>query len=241
VPQLETGGALMAAEGDHVGAALALIQLAEIRLYLADPGGAVELLRRAARLEPPSDAVRIRVAAVLGLALVELGRPGEARAEVAAVIDAAGRLDRQTERMCVDVLGRAALRAGDAATALVHAERATALNRASGQPIFEAAGLTDTAVAMRHLGRADEATDRHAEALRILHQAGEQHRTVRSLLPYAEACLATGDPDAAAPLFQAALDIATAHGVTYLVPAARAGLARVSRPVPGHPNGDRRP
>ena len=64
--------------------------------------------------------------------------------------------------------------------------------------------------------------------MRILEGAGEPHRMVRSLLPYAEACLATGDRDAAARHFQAALEIATAHGLNYLVSAARAGLARVS-------------
>ena len=113
-------------------------------------------------------------------------------------------------------------------TALDLAEQAVALNRATRHPIFEATSLTDAAVALRHLGRAEEATARHAEAIRILERAGEPHRMVRGLLPYAEACLATGDRDAAARHFQAALEIATAHGLSYLVPAARTGLARAS-------------
>jgi tetratricopeptide (TPR) repeat protein/transcriptional regulator with XRE-family HTH domain len=234
VAELEAARALMAAEGDLVAEAITLLQLAEIRLYTGETEGAVELLHQAVALQPPSEAVRVRVRTGLGLALLQLGQLGEAREVVSEVIETARGLDRQTERMCVDVLGRAALGLGDAGTALDFAEQAVALNRLTGNPIFEAASLTDTAVALRHLGRAEEAAVRHAEAVRILERAGEPHRTVRSLLPYAEACLATGDPDEAARHFQAALEIATAHGLTYQVPAARAGLARVSRPVPGH-------
>jgi tetratricopeptide (TPR) repeat protein/transcriptional regulator with XRE-family HTH domain len=229
VPELVAARVLMAAEGDLVGEAVTLEQLAEIRLYAADAEGAVELLRQATALLPPrAAAARVRVCTGLGQALVQRGEYGEAREVVSEVIETARGLDRQKERMCLDVLGRAALGLGDAQTALGFAEQAVALNRATRHPIFEATSLTDTAVALRHLGRTDEATARHAEVMRILERAGEPHRMVRSLLPYAQACLATGDRDAAARHFQEALEIATAHGLNYLVSAARAGLARVS-------------
>ncbi|MER6144951.1 tetratricopeptide repeat protein [Streptomyces sparsogenes] len=208
---------------------MALLQLAEIRVYTADAEVAVQLLRQATALLPPGEAAaRVRVCAGLGQALVQLGKYGEAREAVSQVLETARQLDRQTERMCLEVLGRAAFGLGDVQTALDFAEQAVALNRATRHPIFEAASLTDTAVALCHLGRAEEATARHAEAIRILERAGEPHRMVRSLLPYAEACLATGDRDAAARHFQAALEIARAHGVHYLVPMAFSGLARVS-------------
>ncbi|MGI5152922.1 ATP-binding protein [Plantactinospora sp. CA-294935] len=229
VPELEAARVLMAAEGDVVSEAITLLQLAEIRVYAGDAEGAVELLRQATVLVPPGEAaVRVRVCTGLGQALVQLGKYGEAREAVSEVIEIARGLDRQTERMCLEVLGRAALGLGDARTALDLAEQSVALNRATRHPIFEAASLTDTAIALRHLGRAEEAVARHAEAVRILERAGEPHRVVRSLLPYAEACLATGDRDAAARHFQAVLEIATAHGLDYVVPAARAGLARLS-------------
>ncbi|WP_078871854.1 ATP-binding protein [Streptomyces sp. NRRL S-337] len=229
VAELEVARVLMAEEGDIVGEAITLEQLAEVRLYAADAEGAVELMRQAtAMLSPRETAARVRVRAVLGQALVQLGKYGEAREVVSEVIETARGLDRQKERVCLDVLGRAALGLGDARTALDHAERAVALSRATRHPIFEAASLTDTAVALRHLGRAEEATARHAEAMRILERAGEPHRMARGLLPYAQACLATGDRDAAAQHFTAALEIATAHGLTYLVSAADTGLARMS-------------
>ncbi|MFJ9721278.1 tetratricopeptide repeat protein [Streptomyces sp. NPDC101209] len=94
--------------------------------------------------------------------------------------------------------------------------------------MFEAVSLTDVAVALRHLGRVEEATARHAEAVRILERVGEPHWMARSRLSYAQSCLATGDRHAAARHFRAALEIATAHGVNYLTPVARSGLARVS-------------
>ncbi|MGW3206850.1 ATP-binding protein [Streptomyces sp. NPDC001135] len=229
VPELEAARVLMAAEGDIVGEAITLLQLAEIRLYVADAESAVELLRQATALLPPQEAAaRVQVCTGLGQALVQSGKHGEAHRVVSEVIETARGLDRQKERMCLDVLGRAALGLGDVRTALDCAEQAVALNRATRHPVFEAASLTDTAVALRHLGRAEEATARHAEALRILERTGEPHRMVRSLLPYAEACLAMGDRDAARRHFRTALDIATEHGVTYLACAARSGLARVS-------------
>ncbi|WP_438489902.1 ATP-binding protein [Streptomyces sp. S186] len=238
-PELAAARVLMAAEGDILGEAMALLQLAESRMYCAeaeadtevdtDAEAAVDFLRQAAALLPPREAAaRVRVVTGLGQALVQLGKYGEARETVSEVTETARGLDRQAERMCLDVLGRAALGLGDVRTALDFAEQAVALNRATRHPVFEAASLTDAAVALRHLGRTEEATARHTEALRILERAGEPHRMVRSLLPYAEACLATGDRDAAARHFQAALESATAHGLNYLVPAARAGLARVS-------------
>ncbi|GGN50317.1 tetratricopeptide (TPR) repeat protein/transcriptional regulator with XRE-family HTH domain [Actinoplanes campanulatus] len=230
-PELEAARALMAADGETLGEALTLMQLAEIRVYLDDAESAVALLRDAAGLRPLGDAIRVRVSAGLGQALVHLGRWQDATETIAEVIETARGLDRQTQRMCVDVLGWAALGRGDATTALDFAEQARQLNRATRNPIFEAASLTDVAVALRHLGRVEEATARHDEAVRILHRAGEPHRLVRILIPYARACLATGDPAAAEPHFRAALEIATAHGLDHVLPVARAGL---SRPVPGH-------
>lgn len=235
VPELEAARVLMAEEGDIVGHVLSIEQLAEIRLDTADARGAVELLREAIGLVPPdAAAARVLTQARLGQALVRLGEYGEARAVVSAVLDAARGLDRQRERICLDVLGRAALGDGDAQAALDLAEQAVALNQETGHHIFEATSRTDAAVALRHLGRADEATAMHAEAMRILEAAGERYRMARSLLSYAQGCLATGDPDAAARHFRAVLEVATAAGLGYLVSAARTGLDQVSRTVPGH-------
>ncbi len=230
--ELDAARALMAADGEDRGAAIALLQLAEIRIYLDDAESAAGLLRQAAELRQINDAIRVRVSAGLAQALVHLGRCEEAERTIAEVLGTARGLDRQTQRMCLDVLGRAALGRGDAGRALDLAEQAVEINRQTRNPIYEAASLTDAAVALRHLGRAGEAAARHGEAVRILEPAGEPHRMARSLLPYAQACRETGDPAAAEACFQAALDIATAHGLDHVVPVARAGL---SRPVPGHP------
>lgn len=229
VAELEAAGMLMAAEGDTVGEAIALEQLAEIRLYVGDAEGAVELMHQATTLLSPRDAAaRVRVRTVLGQALVQLGKHTEAREVVLEVLETARGLDGQKERLCLDVLGRAALGLSDALTALAFAEQAVALSRATRHLIFEAASLTDVAVALRHLGRAEEAAAVHGEAVRILERAGEPHRMARNRLRYAGACLAIGDRATAARHFEATLDLATTHGFGYLVPEARAGLARVS-------------
>ncbi|WP_329002272.1 helix-turn-helix domain-containing protein [Kribbella sp. NBC_00709] len=226
--ELEAARVLMAAEGDLVSEAITLMQLAQIREYLADPEGAVELLERATALHAPHEAVRARVRAALGLALVWLGKYARAREAVAEVVEVVDRLDRQTERMCCDVLGQAALGLGEFQEALSFAEQAVALNRATRNSVFEAASLTDVAVVLRHLGRSEEADGKQAEAVRILERVGEPHRLARIQLPYAEACLATGDRVTAACHFQLVLELATGHGLDYLVPEARSGLARAS-------------
>ncbi|KAB1979594.1 tetratricopeptide repeat protein [Streptomyces triticiradicis] len=81
---------------------------------------------------------------------------------------------------------------------------------------------------MRHLGRAEEAATGHTAAVRILERVGEPHRRARSLLAYAEACLATGDKDAAARHFGVALELVTAFALDYLAPKARSGLNQAS-------------
>ncbi|MFB7241799.1 hypothetical protein CW362_00235 [Streptomyces populi] len=226
---LRSAQVLMAEAGDLMGEVLALHQLAESRVYAGDAESAVELLHRAAALLPSHEAaLRARVCGGLGQALVQLGRFDEAREAVSHVFGAARGLDPQTERMCLDVFGWAALGQGDAEAALDFAERSAGTSRTTGHAVFEAMSLTDAAIALRHLGRAEEAATGHAEAVRILERVGEPHWKARSLLAYAEACLATGDKDTAARHFGAALELATALALDHLAPKARSGLAQAS-------------
>ncbi|WP_432879876.1 ATP-binding protein [Kribbella sp. CA-245084] len=229
ISELATCQVLMAAEGDAVGEAMTLFQLGEVREHLADAAGAVELLERAVALVPPhATAVRARLRSSLSNALVRLGKYEAAREIAAELLETTRETDRQTARMCLDVLGRAALGQNDAQVALDFAEQAVAVNQATRHTFFEAVSLTDVAVALLHLGRPEEAATRHAEAVVILELAGEPDRMARVHLPYAEACLATGDRETAARYFQEALDLATAQGLGYLVPEARSGLSRAS-------------
>lgn len=225
VRELQSARELMAAEGDGVGEAMALFQLGELHEY-DDPERAVALLEQAIAVLPAHDtAVRARVRSTLSHALLRLEKYAVARDIAADVLETARANDRQTARMCLDVLGRAALGLGDVQGALDLAEQAVAISRATRHAIFEANSLTDVAIVLLHLGRQAEAAASQAEAVRILEVAGEPDRLVRAHLPYARACLATGDPEMAARHFQEALDVATVHGLDYLVPEARAGLS----------------
>ncbi|MFD7156230.1 ATP-binding protein [Kribbella sp. NPDC059898] len=227
--ELEAACALM--DGDPVGEAMALFQLGETYEH-SDTARALDLMEQAVAVLPPEEAVvRPRVRTTLAHALIRLGKHAAARDLAAEILESVRDRDPQTARMCLDVLSSAALRLGDLHGALDYAEQSVAISQATQHAIFEANSLTDVAVAMLHLGRREEAAAQQAEAVRILELAGEPDRLVRGLLPYADACLATGDPETATRSFQAALDVATAHGLDYLVPVARAGL---SRPVPGH-------
>ncbi|MFD3404026.1 ATP-binding protein [Kribbella sp. NPDC058693] len=227
--ELEDGRVLMAAEGDAVGEAMCLFQQGEVQGELADAEGAVQLLERAVAVVPPHEvAVRARLRASLSHALRSHGDYAAAREIAADVLETTRETDRQTARMCLDVLSQAALDLGDAQTALDLAEQAVDINRETHHAFFEAISLADVAVALLHLGRPEEAAARQAEAIAILELAAEPDRLVRVHLPYAEACLATGNRDTAARHFQEALEIATAHGLDYLAPEARSGLSRAS-------------
>ncbi|MFD8542683.1 ATP-binding protein [Streptomyces sp. NPDC059649] len=228
-PRLEAARVLMAAEGDLDGEALSLMKLGEVRMYTGDAEGGIAVMREAAALPlAPGSAVRLRVYTAIGTALVQLGKYHEAHEIAAERIEAARGLDRQTERMCLDVLGWAALGLGDAEAALDFAEQSAEINRTTRHAVFEAISLTDVAVALRHLGRVEEAAARHAEAVRILERVGEPHWRARSHLSYAESCLTTGHRDAAARHLRTALEIATVNGIDYLVPETRSTLARVT-------------
>jgi tetratricopeptide (TPR) repeat protein len=228
-PELEAARELMAAEGDLVGEAMALFQLGELRETAADAEGAVALMEQAAALLPAHEvAVGARVRSSLCYSLVGSGDYAAAREIAAEVLETVRDSDRQTARMCLDVLGRAALGLGEVETALDFAEQAVAVSQATRHAIFEAISLTDVAVALLHLDRTEEAAVRQAEAVRILERAGEPYQLVRAHLLYAEACAATGSRDTAAPQFKAALELAAAQGLDDLVPEARSGLAGVS-------------
>ena len=227
--ELEKASVLMAAEGDAVGEAMSLFQQGEVQEELGNAERAVELLERAVAVVPPHEvAVRGRLRSSLSHALLSLGDYAAAREVAADVLETARETDRQTARMCLEVLGQAALGLGDAQTALDLAEQAVVLNRVTHHAFFEAISLADVAAALLHLGRVEDAADRHAQAVAMLELAGEPDRLARVHLQFAKACLGTGDRDMAARHFQEVLDLATAHGLDYLAPEAQSGLSRAS-------------
>ena len=91
MPELEAARELMVDGGRHRRRGLALEQLAEIRLYAADSGGAVELLRQASpdccRPGEAAGGVNYLIAHGLGHALVRLGEYGEAHEVVSDVLE----------------------------------------------------------------------------------------------------------------------------------------------------------
>jgi tetratricopeptide (TPR) repeat protein/transcriptional regulator with XRE-family HTH domain len=213
---------------DDVGQALVLGQLAELRMKDGDFRAAIELLRGT----PPDDAFHLATQLRIAHALVQLGEYREAHAIASGVLGAVR--DPQLERQCLDVLGPATLGLGDAETALELATRAVDLGKETGHRLFEAISLSDAAVALRHLGRLDEALARHAEALRIVEEAGERQFVLQILIPYAETRIAAGDRDTAEDYLRTALEGAEALGLRHL-----AALARGVPSRPGTPSQQR--
>ncbi len=105
------------------------------------------------------------------------------------------------------------------------------LSQVTGYRLYEASSLSDVAVALRHLGRLEDALARHAQALKIAEEAGEAQFELGVLIPYAQTCLAAGDREAAAGHYRAALDIATSLGLRHLGAVAGDALAELERPI----------
>jgi len=138
----------------------------------------------------------------LASCLLALDRPAEARARVA--VDTPVSLDAGLQ---LDVLrGRFALEDGDASAALEAAERACRTASRVGSRIWEGIALVDAAMALRRLGRLDEARERCRRAV-------ERFDSIAAFSAAASARLSLAGVEADAGRHQAAI-----HGLEPLVP-----------------------
>ncbi|WP_436775300.1 ATP-binding protein [Yinghuangia sp. YIM S09857] len=106
-----------------------------------------------------------------------------------------------------------------------HLHRALALARADGHMNNEAWCLNCLGVALRRMGRYDEALARHREAFELLDKLFEEHWKVRFLNGYAETCRAAGLTDEAQRLYRHALKAAPEFGYRHEEAQAHEGLA----------------
>ena len=111
--------------------------------------------------------------------------------------------------------------------AAAHLRRALRLAREDGHTHNEAWGLNCLGVALRHMGRYDEALESHRQAFALLDELFEAHWKIHFLDSYAETCRLAGLPDEALRLHREALTLAPAIGYRHKEALAHAGIAAV--------------
>ncbi|MGR4878661.1 tetratricopeptide repeat protein [Streptomyces sp. LARHCF249] len=111
--------------------------------------------------------------------------------------------------------------------AVEHLHRALALAREDGHMNNEAWSLNCLGVALRRMGRYEEALASHREAFALLDELFEDHWKVRFLNGYAETCRLAGLPEEALRLHRQALELAPRLGYRYEEALAHEGIATV--------------
>ncbi|WP_236653229.1 ATP-binding protein [Streptacidiphilus melanogenes] len=113
-----------------------------------------------------------------------------------------------------------------------HLRRAVALARADGHRHNEAWGLNCLGVALRRMGRYEEALASHRDAFALLEELFEEHWKIHFLNGYAETCRLAGLPDQALRLHREALELASELGFRHQESLAREGIAALLEPTP---------
>ncbi|WP_434587406.1 tetratricopeptide repeat protein [Streptomyces sp. A5-4] len=111
--------------------------------------------------------------------------------------------------------------------AVEHLEQALALAREDGHKHNEAWCLNCLGVALRQMGRYEEAVAGHRRAFALLDDLFEEHWKIHFLNGYAETCRLAGLPEDALLLYRQALDPAPRLGYPYAEALAHEGSATV--------------
>jgi tetratricopeptide (TPR) repeat protein len=159
-----------------------------------------------ARLGRPAEALRYRRRALL--AAIEIGDTGT----IAVALNNIQRLKRELGLTSPAMAGR-------------YLAAALRLAQRSGHRGAEAEILNSQAVLLRDLGRYAEATGLHETAIAMMRQTAEQQFEAIYLNDLAITSARAGDRAEAVTLHRRALRLARAHGLTYVVACAEAGIA----------------
>jgi tetratricopeptide (TPR) repeat protein len=111
--------------------------------------------------------------------------------------------------------------------AVAHLHRALTLAREDGHKHNEAWCLNCLGVALRQMGRHEEALASHEQAFALLEELFEDHWKIHFLSAYGETCRLAGRPDQALRLHHQALELAPKLGYRHAEALAHEGIAAV--------------
>jgi tetratricopeptide (TPR) repeat protein len=227
--QYEAAGALVGESGDVLTRAELTMRRAYLRWDEGHVDEPLELFRQAGRLYADADCASGAAHATADEAwtLLQLGRREEA-ARLAREALAVSHPDPAwppalTARITLGV----AVAAEEPEEAVGHLRRALEMAREDGHTHNEAWGLNCLGVALRHMGRYEEALASHEQAFALLEELFEEHWKIHFLDSYAETCRQAGLPERALHLHREALELAPKLGYRYKEALAHEGIAAV--------------
>ncbi|NUW37426.1 tetratricopeptide repeat protein [Nonomuraea sp. SMC257] len=208
-------------------------ELAMRRGYLSwDEGHAEEpldLFRLAGRLydEAGSATGAAHAAAAEGWAMLQLGHREEAARLARQVLDIPHTDPAWPPTLTARIILGVAIAREKPDEATEHLHQALALAREDGHLNNQAWCLNCLGVALRQMGRYEEALASHREAFALLDELFEEHWKLRFLNGYGETCRLAGLPEEALRLHREALELAPRLGYRYEKAQAHEGIAIV--------------
>ncbi|NUU22464.1 MAG: tetratricopeptide repeat protein, partial [Streptomycetaceae bacterium] len=225
----EAAAALVSGSGDTRAEA----DLTMRRAYLMwDEGGVegpLELFRRAGRLYAAADcpAGTAHATAYEAWAMLQLGHREEAARLAREALDVPYADPAWPPALTARITLGVAIAAEHPDEAARHLHQALGLAREDGHRHNEAWCLNCLGVALRRMGRYDEALDSHRRAFTLLDELFEEHWKIHFLDGYAETCRLAGLPEQALRLHRQALELAPKAGNRHKEALAHTGIAAV--------------
>ncbi|WP_327255977.1 tetratricopeptide repeat protein [Streptomyces sp. NBC_01244] len=190
-------------------------------------GEPLELFRLAGKLygEAGLPAGAAHAAASEAWALLQLGEREEAARRAREVLDLSHPDPAWPPTLTARITLGVAIAEESPEEASEHLHRALALAREDGHVNNEAWSLNCLGVALRRMGRYEEALASHREAFALLDELFEEHWKVRFLGGYAETCRLAGLPEEALRLHRQTLELAPGLGYRHEEALAHEGIA----------------
>ncbi|MEU5998905.1 tetratricopeptide repeat protein [Streptomyces sp. NPDC047197] len=192
--------------------------------YVEEP---LELFRLAGKLYEQADSPTgtASAAASEAWAMLQLGHREEAAQRAREVLAVPHADPAWPPALTARITLGVAVAEDEPEAAAEHLNRALALSREDGHLNNEAWCLNCLGVALRRMGRHEEALTSHRQAFALLEELFEDHWKIRFLNSYAETCRLAGLPDEALRLHRQALDLAPHLGYRHEEALAHEGVA----------------
>ncbi|MFH8487345.1 tetratricopeptide repeat protein [Streptomyces longisporoflavus] len=223
----EAAQALLSRVGDTEAEAELTLRRGYLKWDEGDVDEPLELFRLAGKLYERADCRTgaAYAAASEAWALLQLGHREEAAQRAREVLAAPHTDPAWPPALTARITLGVAISHQDPDEATDHLRQALALAREDGHLHNEAWCLNCLGVALRLMGRHEEALESHRKAFALLDELFEEHWKSRFLNSYAETCRLAGLPEEALRLYRQALELAPRLGHRYEEAQAHAGIA----------------
>ncbi|GAA2005652.1 tetratricopeptide repeat protein [Catenulispora subtropica] len=227
--EYEAAATLVAQTGDRWSQAELTMRRAYLRWDEGRVDEPLEMFRQASRLYADADCPlgAVHANADEAWALLQLGQREEAARLAREALASSHPDPAWPPALAARITLGVAIAQDQPEEAVAHLRQALALAREDGHTHNEAWCLNCLGVALRHMGRYEEALDSHAQAFALLEDLFEEHWKIHFLDSYAETCRQAGRLEQALELHRQALELAPRLGYRQKEALAHEGIAAV--------------